>query len=90
MDGALAAALIARLLEIQRERDLNDRQFAALLGVDASYVNLLRRGRRGKRLSLGFALKAVAAFPELALFLGTKLPIITDQSTIGNAEEDAR
>lgn len=90
MNEGTAAAFLARLLEIQRERGLNDRQFARLLGVSPPYWNRLRRGQRGRRLSLSFALRVVRALPELALFLESDLPIITQDSTIGNSEEDAQ
>lgn len=60
--------LIKRLVEIQRELDASDRQFAAKLGVDWSFWSYARKGERaaGRKLIEG----ACRAFPEVRVFVG--------------------
>lgn len=86
MSEELAAAFLARLREIQGERGLNDRQFAGVIGVSQPYWHRLRRGDRGRRLSLSFALRVVAAIPEMALFLTEDLHIVESGSTMWTPE----
>ncbi len=88
MPPELAEAFLARLWELQAEQGLSGSALARDLGVSPGYISRMKRGARGHRLSLNFAHRATQRFPELALFLTSDLPIITDRAIISSAPEE--
>lgn len=86
MPEEVATDFLRRLWETQTVRGLNDRNLAFLIGVTPGYISKIKKGSRGRRLSLTFVLRAIAALPELAPFLSNDLPIITAESTMVNSE----
>lgn len=86
MPEEVATDFLQRLWAAQTARGLNDRNLAFLIGVTPGYISKIKRGSRGRRLSLTFVLRAIAALPELAPFLSSDLPIVQTESTIVNSE----
>ena len=80
----LAKAVLGRLWAIQAERELNNSELAARLGVAQSTISRLRSGQLG--LSLELTLKACETFPELRSLLSSDVreridvvPVVTEQ-----------
>ena len=70
-----------RLWAIQAERGITNSALARLLGISPSYVCRLKTRPRVIRLGYEIALRAVAAFPGLAVFLSADLPTIKPDQT---------
>ena len=87
MPEDVAALFLERLRELQREAGMTDAQVARALGYERSYLTRLKGGTRGRRLSLAFALKAAALFPELAVFLTPSITQVKPEYTSDTQEE---
>lgn len=81
MDEPREQAFLTRLWEIQAEHGLNDTDLARRLGVHASLLTHMKAGRKGRQLSLRFALAAVECFPVLRSFLLPDLTTISGPLT---------
>lgn len=62
-------AFLARLWECQGRAAWNDAELARRLGLSQSYISRLKRKDRGSALSLNFARRAIAVFPDLGCLL---------------------
>jgi transcriptional regulator with XRE-family HTH domain len=70
MSDEIAAQFLLKLRELLASSDIPDAELATRLGVSRPYLSRLRRSKRGEPASvtLGFALRAAAVFPELTVF----------------------
>jgi hypothetical protein len=69
MTEEVAGQFLARLWELQEAERLSAYRLAEEIGCTPGYIYRLKKGARGKRLSVDFVLRAVRRFPELAFFL---------------------
>lgn len=72
MTEEVAAEFLTRLWELQEQEHLSSYRLAEEIGCTPGYVYRLKKGKRGKRLSVDFVLRAVRRFPELAFFLDSE------------------
>jgi transcriptional regulator with XRE-family HTH domain len=83
MSDEIAARFLAHLRVLLATSDIPDAELAVRLAVSRPYLSRLRAGERGKpaAVTLAFALRAAAVFPELATFLSPIVPTMTSDVT---------
>ncbi len=86
MPEEVVRAMLTRLAEIQEAQGWSTSRLAREIGISPSYLGRLKRGERGDHLRLDTAMKMVARFPELAVFLTDVSPTITNPETEGEGQ----
>lgn len=69
MPEEITRQFLARLWELQADAGLSDAALARRLEVHRTYISHMKSGRKGRRLTMDFALRAIREFPPLAVFL---------------------